>query len=129
MEAMWIIDKNQIHDNWKNLINQQGGQFAVAAHTRNVFQVLGLVPYMNNASKFLVCWTPCGSKTLDETCDLTGGTRTAIRLAVIYGIPVFNLARREDCIRLYKMVVDFKATNKIPFFLPKLEDLLSYTKH
>jgi hypothetical protein len=128
MEAMWIIDKNRIHENWQNLINQKGGEFSVSAHTRNVFQGLGLVPHVTNPSKFLICWTTCGSKTFEETSEITGGTRTAIRLASIYGIPVFNLAKHEDCIRLYKMVTDFASKYRIPFLLPKLEDLLKFSK-
>lgn len=126
MEAMYIIDKNNVHEAWQHLINKRGDSFAVAAHTRNVFQCLGIVLRAQSLSKFLICWTPCGSKTFDETTEFTGGTRTAIRLAHLHGIPVFNLAVREDAERLYKMVVEFMEHTRVPFELPAFTELEPY---
>ncbi|MCY9861191.1 hypothetical protein OTK49_01455 [Vibrio coralliirubri] len=126
MEAMYIIDKNNIHEAWQHLINKRGDSFAVAAHTRNVFQCLGIVLRAQSLSKFLICWTPCGSKTFEETTEFTGGTRTAIRLADVSGIPVFNLAVREDAVRLHKMILEFKKHNPIPFEVPTIRDLEPY---
>lgn len=126
MEAMYIIDKNNVHEAWQHLINKRGDSFAVAAHTRNVFQCLGIVSRAQSLSRFLICWTPCGSKTFSETTEFTGGTRTAIRLADIHGIPVFNLAIREDAERLYNMVLEFSGHTPVPFTLPEFNDLEPY---
>lgn len=51
-------------------------------HARNIYQVLGKT--MSSPSDFLICWTPEGK--------LSGGTRTAIKLAELRDIPVYNLA-------------------------------------
>ena len=123
MEAMYIIDKHNIHDNWHELINSKGSSFAVAAHTRNVFQCLGFLYRNPQPSKFVICWTKCGSITHGETTSFSGGTRTAIRLADQYNIPVYNLSRREHSLRLYKMVVEASKENVIPFTLPPFSDL------
>ncbi len=58
---------------------------AKALHTRNVYQILG--PYLETPSLFVITWT-LGGKPV-------GGTRTAILLAQVRGVPVFNLASRE----------------------------------
>lgn len=50
-------------------------------HARNCYQVLG--KDLNTPSEFLICWTPGG--------EVVGGTATAIRLAQLWGIPIFNL--------------------------------------
>lgn len=55
-------------------------------HARNVYQVLG--KDIKTPSKFLICWTFKGQKV--------GGTRTAIRLAENYNIPVLNLGAVEN---------------------------------
>lgn len=62
-------------------------------HTRNVFQVLG--SHLDSPREFLVCWTPDGAQTTRETNKKTGGTGTAIRIADMFGIPVFNLKRKD----------------------------------
>lgn len=61
-------------------------RFGQRAHTRNVFQVLGAD--LRSPSSFLVCWAPWDPRSAG---DVTGGTRTAVRLARSFGIPVFNL--------------------------------------
>lgn len=60
------------------------------AHTRNVYQVLG--GDLQSPSQFLVCWTPNGEYRPEHCNKNTGGTATAIKLACMYGVPVFNLA-------------------------------------
>jgi len=55
-------------------------------HGRNTWQVLG--SKLNMPSTALVCWTPGGKSV--------GGTRTAIVLAQVHGIPVLNLAVRTE---------------------------------
>ena len=53
---------------------------------RNVAQVLGLD--LSSHAKMVVCYTPGGNSG--------GGTGQAIRVANLYGIPVFDLAREYD---------------------------------
>jgi len=53
---------------------------------RNVCQVLG--PDLSSCARMVVCWTPGGNSG--------GGTGQAIRVANLYGIPVFDLARDYD---------------------------------
>lgn len=53
---------------------------------RNGYQVLG--KNLETPSKFVVCWTPGGK--------LTGGTAQAIRIAIYYKIPIFNLGKQKD---------------------------------
>jgi hypothetical protein len=64
-------------------------QYARDCHARNCYQVLGRG--LDSPSKFVVCWTPCGAETEEDTTRATGGTRTAIVLAHREGIPVYNL--------------------------------------
>ncbi len=59
--------------------------FALKAHTRNVYQVLG--NDLNTPSEVLYCWTKDGAEV--------GGTATAIKLAKRYGVPVVNLGDSE----------------------------------
>lgn len=62
-------------------------------HTRNVCQILG--PECDTPVSFVVCYTPDGATQLSEFTPKSGGTRTAIRLAEVHGIPIWNLARPE----------------------------------
>lgn len=50
-------------------------------HARNCYQVLG--EYLNDPSDFLICWTPHG--------EIEGGTGQAMRIALHYGVPIFNM--------------------------------------
>lgn len=54
-------------------------------HARNVYQVHGHL--FTEPSKMLICWTKDGMPT--------GGTATAIRLAEMADIPVFNLYHKD----------------------------------
>lgn len=74
---------------WGNL--SQGGK---SLHARNMHQVLG--KNLNDPVKFLICWTPRG--------NITGGTATAIRLAMKHDIPVFNLGYQFDIEKLESIV-------------------------
>ncbi|UPW35824.1 DNA processing protein [Pseudomonas phage EM] len=92
---MWVEAggiASQIHPAW-NSVKRDGSPvlspFAVRAHTRNVFQVLGTD--LRTPSKFLVCWSKTDHKGIPE-----GGTRTAWQLASSRGIPCFNLYRHAD---------------------------------
>lgn len=74
-----------LHPAWDRLTG--GGQ---TLHARNVHQVLGW--NCDKPSTFLICWTPNG--------QVTGGTATAIRLAGIKHIPIYNLWFAHDRARL-----------------------------
>lgn len=83
------------HPAWQNC-----GENARELHARNVHQVLGAD--CSTPSKFAICWTPDGAQT--DTTKATGGTGQAIRIAVAYGVPVFNLARADTLERLKAFV-------------------------
>lgn len=87
--AKQIAGKN--HPAWK-YINDDFKEL----HIRNVFQVLG--EWLDTPSEFLLCWTPDGAET--KTTKKTGGTGTAIRVANMFGIPVFNLYNEDAIDRL-----------------------------
>lgn len=70
-----------LHPAWHHL--GHGGRLL---HARNVHQVLGAD--CETKSAFLLCWTTGGR--------VTGGTATAIRLATIKHIPVYNLWFAHD---------------------------------
>jgi hypothetical protein len=72
---------------------------ARSLHARNCYQVLGRD--LKTPSDFLLCWTPGGLKV--------GGTATAIRLAEMNGVKVFNFGSQAS-------VVEFQV------FLGALED-------
>ena len=57
------------------------GPYARGMHQRNVHQILGYE--LNDPVDAVICWTPNGA--------VVGGTATAIRISMKYGIPVFNL--------------------------------------
>lgn len=85
-------------------------------HARNVGQILGMdfdvehvlaciakkeTPHPQDSwSSFVVCWTKDKAQTHLEVTSRTGGTGTAIKLASLLGIPVFNLADETALVRL-----------------------------
>ena len=74
------------------------------AHARNAHQVLG--QDCKPKAAFVVCWTPDGAERAEQShsIDVTGGTRTAIVIAELNGVPVFNLARPDALHRLQTYV-------------------------
>ena len=75
-EAYEIVSK--IHPAWNKL-----SKGAKALHTRNVYQVLG---------QDLATPSICVIFYAEPQCNsVKGGTRTAVELAKIHGVPVFNL--------------------------------------
>jgi len=72
---------SRFHPAWKEC-----SQGAWQMHARSCYQVLGRD--LATPSKFVVCWTRGGR--------LVGGTAQAMRIAMHYGIPVFNLAKNKD---------------------------------
>lgn len=57
---------------------------------RNMFQVLGLD--LQTPSTCVICWTP----TLDYSSFDAGGTRYAVILAQVMGVPIFNLLKMGE---------------------------------
>ena len=106
---MYFLQTHNLHENWNALINNPSQMKNLQFHTRNVFQVLG--EDLNNPSKMLVCWTPDGAKETKDTSYITGGTRTAIRLANVYGVPVYNLKNEDDL----KKITDFLTQRNVYF--------------
>jgi hypothetical protein len=77
-------------------------EYAQRLHGRNAFQVLG--SGLDLPSWFLVCWTPDGAVTHKERSIKTGGTGTAISIAYMVGVPVFNLQRSDHRDRVTKFI-------------------------
>lgn len=74
-----------IHPNWsapKMLMNNEAGR---KLHARNCHQVLGY--WLDDPVDVVICWTQGGA--------ITGGTATAIKLAMSRGIRVVNLATEK----------------------------------
>jgi hypothetical protein len=88
-EAFDIASK--IHPNWNACDN-----YARMCHARNVQQVLG--DDLHSPSQFVICWTQDGKAT--------GGTRTAIMLAVKNNIRLYNIGRQKDLDDFYREVVN-----------------------
>lgn len=69
-------------------------------HARNAHQVLGAD--LRSPAAFVLCWTPDGA--VNKTSKKTGGTGQAIRLAVMHGVPVWNLAREDHRVTWEKLL-------------------------
>ena len=94
-EILSILDSNLNFDNY--------GKNAQILILRDVNQVLGSIKTELVKSKFLICWT----KHLNyyaKPPNACGGTRFAVRIALKYGIPVFNLLKKEDRERIEKFL-------------------------
>ncbi len=74
------------HPNWPAC-----SEGARKMHTRNVFQVLGRD--LATPSRFVICWTKDGKAS--------GGTGQALRIAQAYEIPIINLQRLDDRVKIY----------------------------
>ena len=93
-----------IHPNWAGC-----SEYAKLLHRRNCFQVLG--ENLNEPSKFLICWTPCGAESAKEcvyskTGISTGGTATAIRIADKFNVPIFNFAKTGSKARFFAFMTN-----------------------
>lgn len=89
--AEW--EARQIHPVFDRLT-----QGAKKLHTRNVFQALG--EDLGKPSDFLVCYAPVMGNTV------RGGTKTAVELAKVYGVPVYNVFDSKDRLRVELFVQD-----------------------
>ena len=74
---------SEIHPVWDRL-----SRGAKALHTRNIYQVLGKT--LDQPSRFLICYAK-PTKT-----GVSGGTNTAVQVALQHGVKVFNLYEQEN---------------------------------
>lgn len=106
LEADTIIDRptsaamniaGRYHPHWERC-----SRGARALHGRNVHQILGRD--CNAPCRFVICWT--------AHAEISGGTGQAVRVALDYGVPIFNLARDVDRERVeVLLVLDWDATD------------------
>ena len=61
---------------------------------RNMLQIMGIG--LDEASAFVICWTPDGCSTHKSRTKQTGGTGQAIAYADEMGIPVFNIQDKKQ---------------------------------
>ena len=71
---------SEVHPAWDKC-----NEWARGMHSRNCHQILGYD--LQSPVDAVVCWTPNGK--------IQGGTATAIRIALKYNIPVFNLGTKD----------------------------------
>lgn len=71
---------SEVHPAWDKC-----NEWARGMHSRNCHQILGYD--LQSPVDAVICWTPNGK--------IQGGTATAIRIALKYNIPVFNLGVKD----------------------------------
>lgn len=71
---------SEVHPAWDRC-----NEWARGMHSRNCHQILGYD--LQSPVDAVICWTPDGK--------IQGGTATAIRIAMKYDIPVFNLGTKD----------------------------------
>ena len=71
---------SEVHPAWDKC-----NEWARGMHSRNCHQILGYD--LQSPVDTVICWTPDGA--------VVGGTATAIRIALKYNIPVFNLGVKD----------------------------------
>ena len=87
-----------VHPNWNAVLRsaRSGSPFALQAHTRNAFQILGRD--LETPSQFTVLWAPVKGDTVD------GGTATALQLSRRHGIPTYNFAVAAERDAFYRFL-------------------------
>ena len=85
------------HPNWKAC--KQGAR---KMHARNCNIVLG--EDLDDPVDFIVCWTP--------EAKLEGGTAQALRIAIDYDIPVFNLGDKAGSPYILNKLIEFVKNNE-----------------
>ncbi|PJE80084.1 hypothetical protein CI610_00941 [invertebrate metagenome] len=104
MSVMALFDRYHLHGYWQEMLYSRGNRFGIAMHMASVFALLGADPDDSSCySRFVICWTPDGSCSANESSRAkTGQTRVVIRLADYLHIPVFNLAIEAHLRRIYQ---------------------------
>lgn len=98
---------SQIHPAWERL-----SQAAQKLHARNCNQVLGLT--LDTPADFLVCWTPDGCNSHATRTSQTGGTGSAISLADMHKVPIFNLNNPAATHRFQAFLDERNVPYKVP---------------
>jgi hypothetical protein len=78
----------RVHPNWDAVLRAGSSGFALAAHTRNVTQILGA--NLDTPVAFVVFWAP------QRGLQVEGGTATAVAIARGARIPVYNLGIERE---------------------------------
>lgn len=89
---------SEVHPAWDKC-----NEWARGMHSRNCHQILGYD--LKSPVDAVVCWTPKG--------NVQGGTATAIRIAMKYNIPIFNLGRFDKDVVLQEIKSFLKDNNSI----------------
>lgn len=86
---------SEVHPAWDRC-----NEWARGMHSRNCHQILGYD--LQNPVDAVICWTPKG--------NIQGGTATAIRIAMKYNIPVFNLGvkNKSEVLNQIKLFLENK---------------------
>ena len=82
------------------------GEYAKKLHARNAFQILGAS--LNDPVDFVICWTSCGCESHSTRTMATGGTGTAISIASMNGIRVYNLKNDKSINELRELLKTIK---------------------
>lgn len=94
LEAVELV--SEIHPLWEYLDTDSR-----LLHVRNAFQVLGRD--LRTPVNLVACYTEDGIETRYPTKE-TGGTGTALKIAQMYDIPIFNFKNRDAKHRLEDFV-------------------------
>jgi hypothetical protein len=88
-EALALVDKY-------HPVPEKLSDFARRLMARNAYQVLSTT--LKDPVDFVICWTKGGK--------LVGGTAQAMKIAMDFGVPIYNLALVDDVKRLHKEVLN-----------------------
>ncbi|ADG59944.1 DprA-like DNA recombination-mediator protein [Acinetobacter phage Acj9] len=88
---------SKYHPNWKAC--KSGAR---KMHARNCNIALGA--NLDDPVDFIVCWTPNG--------EMTGGTAQALRVAIDYDIPIYNLGAKAGPASVLKRLRDYIQSQK-----------------
>jgi hypothetical protein len=94
-----------VHPNWNAVVNSRS-DFALRAHTRNAYQVLGSA--LDRPSDLLVCYAPPNADG-----SVKGGTNTAWQLAKQNSVPCYNIAVEEDRDRLKEFLLKLRTEKSL----------------
>jgi hypothetical protein len=93
-----------IHPAWNNL--RRPAKLLVA---RNMHQVMGLS--LKSPVKFVICYTSDGCESHETYGRQTGGTGSALKLASLNGIPIFNVANQDRFIDATEYMLELTGAN------------------
>lgn len=91
---------SEIHLGWKFM--KLPAKLLIA---RNMHQILGI--NLNDPVSCVICWTEDGCESIEQYSIKTGGTGSAIALASIQNIPIYNLCNSDR----YVAALEFLSMN------------------